>query len=144
EAMDIERFEALLTAMERGEKQLVACNLTEPSPLAAEILTARPYAFLDDAPLEERRTQAVHSRRWLTPESASDLGNLDMAAIQRVREEAWPQVENADELHEALVQLGFITEVEGQRGETTTASSLVRSSDDQTGQAKPDETLGLG
>ncbi|PYV85875.1 MAG: ATP-dependent DNA helicase, partial [Acidobacteria bacterium] len=123
EAMDLTSFEALLTSMERGEKQLVARNLNEPSPLAAEILTARPYAFLDDAPLEERRTQAVHSRRWLTPENASDLGHLDIAAIQRVRGEAWPQVENADELHEALVQLGFLTEVEGQRGETSTASS---------------------
>ncbi len=73
----------------------------EPSPLALEILTARPYAFLDDAPLEERRTQAVMARRWLAPEQAAELGRLDAEAIERVREEAWPDAANADELHDA-------------------------------------------
>jgi ATP-dependent Lhr-like helicase len=56
------------------------------SPLALEVLSARPYAYLDDAPLEERRTQAVMSRRWMDPESAADIGKLDMDAIKRVRE----------------------------------------------------------
>ena len=116
EAMNIEGFESLLRAMERGEKRLVARDLREPSPLAGEILTARPYAFLDDAPLEERRTQAVYSRRWLDPKDAADLGSLDPAAIGQVRAEAWPQVQNADELHEALLQLGFLTEEEGCHG----------------------------
>ena len=116
EAMDIDGLESLLRAMERNEKTLVARDSVEPSPLAAEILSARPYAFLDDAPLEERRTQAVYSRRWLDPEKASDLGQLDAAAIARVREEAWPQPENADELHDALLQLGFLTETEGIAG----------------------------
>jgi ATP-dependent Lhr-like helicase len=73
------------------------------------VLSARPYAFLDDAPLEERRTQAVMGRRWLSPEAASDLGRLDADAIARVRAEAWPDVANADELHDALVWLGFLT-----------------------------------
>ncbi|MGH9970043.1 MAG: Lhr family helicase, partial [Pyrinomonadaceae bacterium] len=85
----------------------------EPSPLAAEILNARPYAFLDDAPLEERRTRAVFQRRWLDPETASDLGKLDQAAIDRVREEVWPEPRDVDELHDALVELGFLTPVEG-------------------------------
>ena len=116
EAMDIDGLESLLRSMERNEKKLVARDSVEPSPLAAEILSARPYAFLDDAPLEERRTQAVYSRRWLDPEKASDLGQLDAAAIARVREEAWPQPENADELHDALLQLGFLTETEGIAG----------------------------
>ena len=116
EAMDIDGLESLLRAMERNEKTLVARDSVEPSPLAAEILSARPYAFLDDAPLEERRTQAVYSRRWLDPEKASDLGQLDAAAIARVREEAWPQPENPDELHDALLQLGFLTENEGIAG----------------------------
>jgi ATP-dependent Lhr-like helicase len=84
--------------------------------LAQEILNARPYAFLDDAPLEERRTRAVFQRRWLDPETAGDLGTLDAAAIDRVRQEAWPQVENADELHDALVELGFLTASEGASG----------------------------
>jgi ATP-dependent Lhr-like helicase len=68
----------------------------------------------DDAPLEERRTRAVFQRRWLDPETAADIGRLDQGAIDRVRDEAWPQVSNADELHDALVELGFITEGEGQ------------------------------
>jgi ATP-dependent helicase Lhr and Lhr-like helicase len=113
EAMDIQGLEALLASIEKGEKKLVARDLREPSPLALEILSARPYAYLDDAPLEERRTQAVMSRRWLDPETASDLGTLDQAAIDQVREEAWPQAESPDELHDVLLQLGFITVKEG-------------------------------
>ena len=114
EAMDIEGLEALLASIERGEKTLIARDVIEASPLAQEILNARPYAFLDDAPLEERRTRAVFQRRWLDPETASDLGALDLAAIERVRDEVWPDVDNADELHDALVELGFLTAKEGQ------------------------------
>ena len=95
EAMDVEGFESLLRALESGAVRVVARDLTEPSPMAQEVLTARPYAYLDDAPLEERRTQAVMSRRWLDPEDAADLGRLDAAAIARVREEAWPEADDA-------------------------------------------------
>ncbi|HVR10197.1 MAG TPA: DEAD/DEAH box helicase [Thermoanaerobaculia bacterium] len=115
EAMDTTGLERLLGRLERGELALVARDVTEPSPLAHEILAARPYAFLDDAPLEERRTQAVRVRRWLDPETASDLGALDAAAIARVREEAWPAAETADELHDALLTLTFVTAAEGRR-----------------------------
>src|SRR4029077_11847402 len=87
-------------------------DLTEPSPLALEVLSARPYAYLDDAPLEERRTQAVMSRRWLDPQSAADLGKLDTEAIRRVREEAWPDATDADELHDALLWLTYLTDAE--------------------------------
>src|SRR5678815_905839 len=90
EAMDIEGLERLLTAIERNEKNLFARDVIEASPLSQEILNARPYAYLDDAPLEERRTRAVFQRRWLDPDTASDLGKLDQAAIDRVREEVWP------------------------------------------------------
>ena len=117
EAMDIRGLEALLQSIERGERSLIARDMVEPSPFAAEILTAKPYAFLDDAPAEERRTLAVMNRRFLDAESAADLGKLDQAAIDRVREEAWPQAESADELHDALMQLGFITVAEGQRND---------------------------
>src|SRR6266480_171564 len=113
EAMDIRGLEALLQSIERGERSLIARDMVEPSPFAAEILTAKPYAFLDDAPAEERRTLAVMNRRFLDAESAADLGKLDMAAIERVRGEAWPQAETADELHDALMQLGFATVAEG-------------------------------
>jgi ATP-dependent helicase Lhr and Lhr-like helicase len=115
EAMDVAGLERLLRRMEAGEVELAARDVVEPSPLAHEILKAQPYAYLDDAPLEERRTQAVALRRWLDPETASDLGALDPAAIVRVREEAWPEAETADELHDALLTLGFVTVEEGLR-----------------------------
>lgn len=113
EAMDIDGLERLLTSIERNEKNLFARDVIEASPLSQEILNARPYAYLDDAPLEERRTRAVFQRRWLDPETASDMGKLDQAAIDRVRDEVWPEPRNADELHDALVELGFLTEAEG-------------------------------
>lgn len=103
EAMDIDGLEALLQRMQAGQLTLLARDLTEPSPLAQEILNAKPYAFLDDAPLEERRTHAVMSRRWLDPSRASDLGALDPAAIARVRNEAWPDPRDAEEMHDALL-----------------------------------------
>ena len=115
EAMDITGLERLLARIESGDIRIVTRDLTQPSPLALEVLTARPYAFLDDAPLEERRTQAVMSRRWLSPETAADLGRLDAEAIARVRSEAWPDAANAHELHDALAWLGFLTEAEVQR-----------------------------
>jgi ATP-dependent Lhr-like helicase len=109
EAMDIAGLERLLARLEAGEIRVVARDLTEPSPLALEVLSARPYAYLDDAPLEERRTQAVISRRWLAPEEAGDIGRLDPEAIARVRAEAWPDPANPDELHDALAWLGFLS-----------------------------------
>ena len=112
EAMDVEGFERLLRGIEAGDIKVIARDLTGPSPLALEVLSARPYAFLDDAPLEERRTQAVMSRGWLSPETAADLGRLDPEAIERVRGEAWPDPTNADELHDSLVWLSFLTDEE--------------------------------
>jgi len=109
DAMDIDGFTRILTRLEAGEIRVVTRDLTEPSPLALEVLSARPYAYLDDAPLEERRTQAVMSRRWLAPEAAADIGRLDPEAIARARSEAWPDPANADELHDALAWLGFFT-----------------------------------
>jgi ATP-dependent Lhr-like helicase len=116
EAMDLPGLQRLLRGLETGTIRVVARDLNQPSPLALEVLSARPYAFLDDAPLEERRTQAVMSRRWLDPATAADLGRLDPEAIDRVRAEAWPEATNADELHDALVWLGFVTEQEAARG----------------------------
>ncbi len=109
DAMDVAGLEQLLHRLEAGEIRVVACDLTQPSPLALEVLAAKPYAYLDDAPLEERRTQAVMNRRWLTPASAADIGRLDPEAIARVRAEAWPDPANADELHDALVWIGYLT-----------------------------------
>jgi ATP-dependent Lhr-like helicase len=108
EAMDIDGLVALLRALEQGTARIVARDLTEPSPLAAEVLGARPYAYLDDAPLEERRTQAVSARRWVDPASAAEFGRLDAAAIASVRDEAWPDARSADELHDALMGIAFL------------------------------------
>jgi ATP-dependent Lhr-like helicase len=115
EAMDIDGLKNLLVGLETGAIEVVARDLPQPSPLAAEILTARPYSYLDDAPLEERRTNAVSQRRWLDPETAADMGKLDPAAISTVREQAWPDVTNPDELHDALHAMGVITAEEGER-----------------------------
>jgi ATP-dependent Lhr-like helicase len=112
EAMDSEGWLAVLRRIEAGEVRLVSRDLPAPSPLAAEILNARPYAFLDDAPLEERRTQAVMSRRWSDPASLDDLGALDPDAIASVADEAWPQARSSDEVQEALVALACVTHEE--------------------------------
>ncbi len=112
EPMDLEGARRLLDRIGRGEIQLVARDVAEPSPLSQAILNANPYAFLDDAPLEERRTRAVLMRRSL-PEQAGDLGALDEAAIVEVVRDAWPPMRDADELHDALLSLGMLPEREG-------------------------------
>ncbi|QSA95678.1 DEAD/DEAH box helicase [Methylococcus sp. EFPC2] len=108
EAMDIDRLIEVIEGLESGSIRVVARDLVEPSPLAAEIVNSRVYSFLDGAPLEERRTRAVASRRWLDPAQAGDLGRLDPAALDRVRAEAWPEVRDAEELHDALRATGFL------------------------------------
>lgn len=110
EAMDIERLIQVIAGLENGRIRVVARDLVEPSPLAAEIVNSRVYTFLDDAPLEERRTRAVASRRWLDPSTAADLGRLDQAAIDQVRAEAWPEADDLEELHDALNLAGFLVE----------------------------------
>ena len=113
EAMDFPGLKKVLEGMEAGQYTLVARDTSEPSPLSHEVLNARPYAFLDDAPLEERRTQAVITRRGLDVKTAEEFGKLDQAAIDLVREQAWPDPENADELHDALLVIGAVPKVEG-------------------------------
>jgi ATP-dependent Lhr-like helicase len=109
EAMDFEGLTRVLERIHAGELQLVTRDTPEPSPISHEILNARPWAFLDDAPLEERRTQAVYARRTTEPSQAGDIGALDPQAIARVRDEARPDPRDADELHDALVMAGFLT-----------------------------------
>jgi ATP-dependent helicase Lhr and Lhr-like helicase len=102
EAMDLDRLRDVLERIEKGTIQVHTRDTTEPSPFSHEVLNAKPYAFLDDAPLEERRTRALSLRRTL-PEQQRDLGKLDADAIARVVAEARPAPRNADELHDALV-----------------------------------------
>jgi ATP-dependent Lhr-like helicase len=104
EACDLDGLERLLVRIESGDVRVHVRDTAAASPFAHEILNAKPYAFLDDAPLEERRTRAV-SLRHVLPESAQDLGRLEPAAIARVREEAQPPVRDPDELYELLVDL---------------------------------------
>ncbi|MGB7217747.1 MAG: DEAD/DEAH box helicase [Vicinamibacterales bacterium] len=104
DAMDLERLKALLIALDAGEIEAVAIDTAEPSPFSHEILNANPYAYLDDAPLEERRARAVQMRRTLGND-AGDIGALDPAAIEEVHDESWPVVRDAEELHDALLTL---------------------------------------
>ncbi|MDE0508485.1 MAG: ATP-dependent DNA helicase, partial [Gammaproteobacteria bacterium] len=117
EAMDIDDLVTLLQDMEDDKLTLVSRDLREPSPFAQEIINARPYAFLDDAPFEERRTNAIRNRSWLDPAEVEDFSLLDADAIDRVRTEAWPLMSNAEELHDALLTLGYMTEKEFGPGE---------------------------
>jgi len=114
EAMDFDRWLALLADVEAGRVELIARDTREPSPFSYERLNANPYAFLDDAPLEERRARAVATRRSLSVENLGDLGRLDPEAIDRVRAEAWPTVRNADELHDALLSMVALPADEGE------------------------------
>jgi ATP-dependent Lhr-like helicase len=112
ELMDIDGLKQVLTDIGQQRIRLIAKDLPTPSPMAHEILNARPYAFLDDTPAEERRALAVQQRRHLDPRTAADMGRLNPDAIQKVKDEAWPQPRDADELHDALVMTGFIAEGE--------------------------------
>ncbi len=108
EAMDIEGLERILRGIEQGAIEVVARETVEPSPLAAEMVGARIYAFLDGAPLEERRVRAVSQRRWLDPELSGDLARLDAGAIARVKQEARPRPRDIEEMHDALLCGGYL------------------------------------
>ena len=112
ETMDVDGFLALLGKIEDGSVQVECRDLTGPSPLSHAVLGARPYAFLDDGDAEGRRTRSISMDRHLEPKDAADLGRLDPEAIARVKAEAWPEIGNHDELHDALVVHSFLTQPE--------------------------------
>ncbi|MFN7955321.1 MAG: DEAD/DEAH box helicase [bacterium] len=114
EAMDLDGLVRVLQGIRSGEIRVHSRDTTEPSPFSHEILSSKPYTFLDDAPLEERRARAVQTRRVLSEEDRA-LAVLDAAAIERVCDEAWPDPRDADELHEAL--LGFVALAEDEAAE---------------------------
>ncbi len=124
EAMAMEELSGILTRVMSGEIRCVTRDTPEPSVLSHEILNSAPYSFLDDAPLEERRARAVQTRRAFEPSSAADLGALDPEAVQRVRDEVWPDPRDADELHDGLLTAGVLTEAEGERGREGSWTSL--------------------
>ena len=110
EAMDVEGLKDLLRGMTSGQIRVLAVDTPVPSQFSHEILNANPYAFLDDAPLEERRARAVEMRRMLPESVLEEVGKLDPAAIAQVRAEAWPDVRDADELHDVLHTLVALPE----------------------------------
>jgi ATP-dependent helicase Lhr and Lhr-like helicase len=107
EAMDMEGLCAVIDAIERGAVRTMAIDTPAPSPMSHEILNANPYAFLDDAPLEERRARAVSLRRT-DPDLARGVGALDQTAIDEVRAQAWPDVRDPEECHDVLLTLGMV------------------------------------
>src|SRR5258708_33062627 len=112
EATDIAGLIEVLRGLRDGSIERVAVDTPEPSAFARGILNSAPYTFLDDAPLEERRTQAVPSRRSLDARLMDNIGALDPAAVERVRQEVWPQPESLEEVHDALLWMGFVTDAE--------------------------------
>jgi ATP-dependent helicase Lhr and Lhr-like helicase len=112
EAVDVHGLERQLQSLYSGNIKTIARDTPEPSVLSHELLNSAVYTFLDDAPLEERRTRAVYTRRATEVRSADDLGALDAAAMQRVREEAWPVANTPDEIYDALMVAGYIKETE--------------------------------
>jgi len=108
EAMDLDGLREVLGAIRDGRIRTVAIDTPEPSPLSHEILNSNPYAYLDDAPLEERRARAVQMRRALPADQAEAAGALDPEAIRQVAAEVWPPMRDPDELHEALLGLGVL------------------------------------
>src|SRR6202050_2127847 len=105
EALDIEGLERVLLDIREGRIQCLAVDTPVPSQFSHEILNANPYAYLDDAPLEERQARAVEMRRSLPEAVLSEIGRLDPSAIAQVGEESWPDVRDADELHDSLQTL---------------------------------------
>src|SRR5579862_7894134 len=116
EAMDVEGLKSVLGGLADGRIRCIAVDTPVPSQFSHEILNANPYAYLDDAPLEERRARAVEMRRVLPESVLEEVGKLDPGAIEQVREEAWPDVRDADELHDVLHTLVGIPEEIGSGG----------------------------
>ena len=134
EAMDIDGMIRVLEGLRDGSIEGIVVDTPRPSTLAHGILAAGPYAFLDDAPLEERRARAVETRRSLDDRAADTVGALDDDAVARVKDEAWPDPRDAEEVHEALGWMGFVTDQEAVGwgewlGELHAAGRVVREGD---------------
>ena len=124
EAMDLTGFQEVLARIHRGEVTCVSRDTPEPSVFCNDIINARPYAYLDDAPLEERRTRAVQTRR--AGATAHDVGALDQSAIDRVRDEVRPDPRDPDELHDVLLTAGFLLDAEVDRAMCQALADLGR------------------
>jgi ATP-dependent Lhr-like helicase len=112
EAMDLDGVKVFLEKIASRSLRMVARDLPEPSPFAHEVLNSAPWAYLDDAPLEERRSRAVSIRRTLDPQQAREIGALDPEAIAEVRAQAWPELRDARDLHDAILCFGILPDAE--------------------------------
>ena len=126
DAMDLPGLSELVRRIRAGQLRLVARDLPEPSPLAHEILNSNPYTFLDPAPLEERRARAVYTRRVLSPSDQQAFGALSAEAIAEVESQVWPEVRDADELHDLLLGLVFLPDAQVGQGWETWLAELER------------------
>ncbi len=127
EALDLEGLKRVIADLAAGRIRTLAADTVAPSAFAHEILNANPYAYLDDAPLEERRARAVEMRRALPEAVLEEVGRLDPAAIAEVTEDAWPEVRDADELHDALLTLVALPEGAGEVARFHTGDGELRS-----------------
>lgn len=105
ETLDVDGLIELIQAIQNNEIKCLAVDTPVPSVFSHEILNANPYAYLDDAPLEERRARAVEMRRTLPDSVLNEIGKLDPQAIMEVQQQAWPDIRNEDELHDFLQTL---------------------------------------
>jgi ATP-dependent Lhr-like helicase len=121
DTMDIDGLEALLERIRSEDVEIRCLDLNAPSPLAAEIINARPYAFLDDGEAENRRTRAI-SQNPNDLADAATLSIITVDAARQVRSEAWIRPRNPDELHDGLLQLGFLTQEEFTSGQSSTGA----------------------
>ncbi len=112
EVMDYSRWTEILHDIEAGKIELLARDTREPSPFSHQLVNSNVYTFLDDAPIEERRARAVAVRRTFRTDDVKDLGRLDPLAIAQVRHDAWPLVRNAEELHDTLLSVGALSELD--------------------------------
>jgi len=112
EAMDLPGVKVFLEKIASRTVRMVARDLPEPSPLSHEVLNSAPWAYLDDAPLEERRSRAVSIRRTLDPQQAREIGALDPEAIAEVRTHAWPELRDARDLHDAILCFGILPDAD--------------------------------
>ena len=122
ETMDIDGLETLLGKIGSGEIEIRCLDLVGPSPLSREIINARPYAFLDDGDAENRRTRAISN----DPDDLSSAATLSIISVEaqtQIRDEAWIQPRNTDELHDGLLQLGYLTQAEFTNGNSSTGTA---------------------
>ena len=121
EPLDVARLEQLLARLEAGEITVHCVDTVEPSLLAHGIINGRPYTFLDDAPLEERRSRAVSTSRGVGELDeqglpvAAERQALEPALVAEVVAQSAVRVRSSDELSDLLIDAGAVRAVSSWR-----------------------------